>query len=153
MGLYSLIYLTHDEHVLMLYRNKKEIDINQNKWIGVGGKIEANEAPMAGAIREVKEETGIALEQLVARGVITFVYGDRLADYMFLYTAEVPTKAVIESDEGELKWIPRNEVMNLPMWEGDRYFLPPLLEEKTAYIEMKLIYNEHDELIDVTRFN
>lgn len=57
----TLCYLEKDGKYLMLYRNKKEKDPNVGKWIGVGGKIEADETPLACVIREVKEETGLKL--------------------------------------------------------------------------------------------
>lgn len=66
----SLVYLVKDNQYLMLLRNKKAHDINQNKWIGVGGKKEKNESFEECAIRETYEETGLKVHFLEHRGII-----------------------------------------------------------------------------------
>ena len=58
MRLSSLCYLEQNGKYLMMYRNKKSNDLNQGKWIGIGGKFEEGETPEECMIREVKEETG-----------------------------------------------------------------------------------------------
>ena len=73
MKLVTLCYIEKDHKYLMLYRNKKKDDLNQGKWIGVGGKFEANETPEECLIREVKEETGLTLTKYCYRGLVTFV--------------------------------------------------------------------------------
>ena len=68
----TLCYIEQDNSYLMLYRNKKENDLNEGKWVGVGGKFEKGESPEECLIREVKEETGFELSSFVLRGIITF---------------------------------------------------------------------------------
>ena len=50
-------YLKKDGKTLLLHRTKKQNDINEGKWIGIGGKIENGESPTQCAIREFFEET------------------------------------------------------------------------------------------------
>ena len=85
--------------------------------------------------REVKEETGLTLLDYKARGIVTFVYGENIVEYMHLFTSDRFEGEIIECDEGELTWVPISEVCNLPIWEGDKVFFG-LLEEKRK----RLIY-------------
>lgn len=123
----------------MLLRNKKKIDINKNKWIGVGGKFEADESPEECLLREVKEETGLTLTEYKMRGIITFISDEWETEYMYLYTAGKFEGNIMECDEGELKWIPKDELFDLNLWEGDKVFLKMLIEN-SPFFSMKLVY-------------
>ncbi len=83
----TLCYIEQDGKYLMLLRNKKKADINKNKWIGIGGKFEEGESPEECLLREVKEETGLILEEYRLRGIITFSSEGWGTEYMYLYTA------------------------------------------------------------------
>lgn len=147
----TLCYIEKDDAYLMLYRNKKKNDLNQGKWIGVGGKFEEGESPDECLCREVWEETGLKLSHYELRGFITFVSDEWGTEYMFLYTAdefegklpEANEQGRIPCAEGELMWIPKNEIMNLNLWEGDRHFLKKLLEDHDKFT-MKLQYHGDD---------
>ena len=128
-----------DNKYLMLLRNKKKIDINKNKWIGVGGKFEADESPEECLLREVKEETGLTLTEYKMRGIITFISDEWETEYMYLYTAGKFEGNIMECDEGELKWIPKDELFDLNLWEGDKVFLKMLIEN-SPFFSMKLVY-------------
>ena len=149
----TLCYIEKDNKYLMLHRVKKEHDINKDKYIGVGGHFEYGESPDDCLKREVMEETGLTLLSYKPRGIVTFIYGDentpedRVVEYMHLYTADETSGELIECSEGELVWIDKSEVYNLPVWEGDKIFFR-LLEEREDYFSLKLIYNEAGELIE-----
>lgn len=145
----TLCYIENKEtdQVLMLHRVKKINDVNHDKWIGVGGKCEENESPDECLLREVMEETGLELTAYSLRGIVTFVSDQCEGEYMFLYTADSFTGSLIDCDEGILEWIPRDKVMELPTWEGDRYFLEKLFSQDD-FFTMKLVY-EGDKLINV----
>ncbi|HHX36876.1 MAG TPA: 8-oxo-dGTP diphosphatase, partial [Clostridiaceae bacterium] len=130
---------------LMLHRIKKRVDVNRGKWIGVGGKFETNESPVDCLLREVKEETGLILERFSYRGIITFIYNNRPAEYMHLYTADRFSGTLKPCDEGELAWIPLTELEQLNLWEGDRIFLR-LLAEGYPPFSLKLVYHNDDLL-------
>ncbi len=148
MELTTLCYIEQNNKYLMLYRNKKENDINKGKWIGIGGHFEKNESPEDCLLREVKEETGLTLENYKLRGIITFVYNENDTEYMFLYTAKANcnTDNIKSCNEGELKWIDKSDVMSLNLWEGDRIFLD-LLNKDTDVFSLKLVYN-NDKLVN-----
>ncbi len=139
---------------LMLYRNKKENDPNEGKWIGVGGKFETGETPDECMLREVREETGLTLDSYHFCGVVHFISDVWEDEDMYLYraeAAETETEALPTCSEGELHWIPEEELPDLPMWEGDRLFLKPLLEGADE-INMTLRY-EGDKLVQDSHFS
>ncbi len=144
-----LCYIEHDGCYLMLHRNKKAHDLNGGKYIGVGGKLEAGESPEEALLREVKEETGLTLTHFTRRGLVTFVQGD-LTEYMFLFTADGFEGTLSDCTEGDLHWIPKSEMLSLPLWEGDREFLP-LLTRDGPYFSLKLVY-EGESLVQVCQY-
>lgn len=143
----SLCYIEKDDCYLMLLRNKKKVDENKGKWIGVGGHFEEGESPEECVIREVYEETGLTLTDYRFRGIVTFVSEEWGTDYMHLFTASGFSGELKDCDEGELRWIPKSEIMNLNLWEGDREFLKMLFDNE-AFFSMKLSY-VGDNLTDV----
>ena len=78
----TLCYIEQDDKYLLLHRVKKKNDINENKWIGVGGHFEAGESPDECLLREVFEETGLTLSSYKFRGIVTFLSDDDPAAYM-----------------------------------------------------------------------
>ena len=98
----TLCYIEQDGKYLMLYRNKKKNDINEGKWIGIGGKFEKNETPEQCLLREVYEETGLKLTSYRYRGLIHFIPDSAEPEDMYLYTADGFTGSMISCNEGEL---------------------------------------------------
>jgi 8-oxo-dGTP diphosphatase len=141
----TLCYIEHNGKVLMLFRNKKKKDINEGKWIGIGGKFKENESPEECMLREVYEETGIRLTNWKYRGIVTFVSDSCEGEYMHLFTATSDTDKVCDCKEGTLKWIEKTEILSLNMWEGDRVFLE-LLDKDERFFSLKLVY-KGDKLI------
>ena len=141
-----LCYLEKDHRYLMLFRNKKKKDINKQKWIGVGGHLENEETKEAALIREVKEETGFLIHSFNYRGEILFVYND-IKETMYLYTSSDFSGDMIDCNEGTLEWIDLDDVMSLDLWEGDRIFLPILMNTKD-FINLELYYQD-DKLVKV----
>ena len=225
----TLCYIEHEGHVLLLHRTKKEDDINEGKWIGVGGKFDEWESPEECLQREVREETGYALTSWRFRGIVTFLQEGWESEYMCLYTADdflVPARGefvdeagtadagdqrgefvdeagtargefvdeagtanagdqtamertaeqtaterslfdmipvglhpaftgkaadrwpVPECAEGELAWIAKEEIRDLPMWEGDRIFFD-LIDGDRDFFSLRLEYSG-DDLVSVS---
>ena len=114
MKMTTLCYIEQDGKYLMLHRTKKKNDINEGKWIGVGGHTEGSESPEDCLLREVKEETGLALTSYRFRALITFVSDQQEPEMMCLFTADAFTGDLITCNEGDLKWVDKSEVSNLP---------------------------------------
>lgn len=142
----TLCYIERGEQYLMLHRVKKKNDINQDKWVGVGGKFEDKESPEECLLREVKEETGLTLTSYQYRGLVTFVSDRWVTEYMHLFTADGFTGEMIECNEGNLEWVDKDKVKDLPIWTGDKIFLD-LLTKKVPFFSLKLSY-EGDTLVE-----
>ena len=136
----TLIYLEKNNQYLMLHRNKKENDLNEGFWIGVGGHVESGETPEQTIVREVKEETGLDLLSFKKRGLIYFK-NDDFEEEMYLYTSSDFKGDIISCNEGDLHWVDISKVMELPIWEGDKIFLKYLVDDE-PYFELKLIYKK-----------
>ena len=141
----SLCYIEKDGRYLMLHRTKKAGDENHDKWIGIGGKFEAGESPEDCMLREVREETGLSLDSWCFRGIVTFVSDEWGTEYMHLFTAHSFTGTLLDCDEGELKWVKKDRIPSLPIWEGDKIFLR-LLDERADFFSLKLCY-QGDKLV------
>ncbi len=147
MQITTLCYIEQDGKYLMLHRTKKKHDINENKWIGVGGHAEGTEGPEECLLREVKEETGLTLTSYRFRALITFVSDKQEPEMMCLFTADAFTGKLITCDEGELVWVDKREVPKLPTWEGDAIFLERLLADEERFFTLRLVY-EGDKLVE-----
>ncbi len=139
MRLTTLCYVERDGCWLMLHRVKKNADENAGKWIGIGGHLEENESPEECIRREAREEAGVELSDLRLRGIITFILPDWGNELTFLYTAKTDTAELPDCGEGVLEWVPIENVMSLPLWEGDKVFLPLLLSRQEPF-SLKLVY-------------
>ena len=144
----TLCYIQRGDDYLMLHRVRKQDDENRDKWIGIGGKLEEGESPEECLLREAREETGLTLTQYRYRGVITFLSGD-WGETMHLFTASGFTGQMTDCDEGVLEWIPRERLMALPMWQGDRIFLNLIANDHTPFFSLKLTY-EGERLVQAT---
>jgi 8-oxo-dGTP diphosphatase len=115
------------EHVLLVHRNARPGDLHAGKYNGLGGKLERDEDVASGMCRELREEAGIEVEALQLRGTISWPgfgkNGEDWFGFVFLITAfsgQVPTC----NAEGDLSWVSLRHLDELPMWPGDRHFLP-----------------------------
>ena len=142
----TLCYIENEDSYLMMHRVKKVNDINKDKWVGVGGHFEEGESPEECLLREVYEETGLNLTRFRLRGIVTFSTDVYPTEYMFLYTADSYDGEITECNEGNLEWVKKSDVYDLPIWEGDKIFFR-LLEEDVPVFSLKLRY-EGDKLVE-----
>ncbi|MEW6093734.1 MAG: 8-oxo-dGTP diphosphatase [Chloroflexota bacterium] len=144
MLLATLCYIKHNNHTLMVYRNKKPADIHAGKWNGLGGKFEPGETPEECVVREVREESGLEIADPRLHGLVMFpgFKGDDW--YVFVFTAAEFTGGLIESPEGELRWVPDEELESLPLWPSDRIFFQWMRQGK--FFSAKFVY-EGEEMI------
>ncbi len=125
----------------MVQRTKRAEDIHFGKWNGLGGKFEPGETPEECARREIKEESGLDVEQLTWKGLLTFPGFANDEDwYAFVFIA-IPSGGVLtEPEEGYLAWIDNNKLLDLNLWEGDRHFLPWI--DQPGFFSGKFNYKE-----------
>lgn len=135
----TLCYLEREGKYLMLHRVKKENDENRDKWIGIGGKFEPGETPFDCVKREFLEETGLILRAPRYRGIVTFVSDVWEDENMHLFTADDCEGTLTDCDEGDLEWVEKDRVADLPIWEGDRIFLS-LLAADAPFFNLTLVY-------------
>lgn len=140
MGTLAYVLDVENRTVLMVHRNARSDDQHLGKWNGLGGKIEPHEDAAASVRRELTEEAGIDILSMSLRGTVSWPgfgpHGEDWFGLIFLVTkwrGEPPTS----NPEGDLHWIPLERILracssnleessaaDLPMWEGDRYFIP-----------------------------
>jgi 8-oxo-dGTP diphosphatase len=141
MKLATLCYLKKNGKTLMLHRVKRADDIHRGKWNGLGGKMHMGETPEECVIREVKEESGLAVKNPSLRGVLTFpAFKDEEDWYAYVFIAAEFSGELIDSDEGRLEWIEDEKIYQLPLWEGDPIFLKWLDEGR--FFSAKFVYQE-----------
>jgi len=139
----TLCYVEQDGKYLMLHRVKKKDDVNQDKWVGIGGKFEDKESPEDCVLREALEETGLVLEKPSYRGIVTFISDRFPTEWMHLFTASSFHGSLKDCDEGNLEWVEKEKIASLPLWEGDKIFLR-LLDENVPFFSLKLRYEGND---------
>ncbi len=112
---------------LLIHRNTRPDDLHLGKYNGLGGKLEPGEDIVAGLKREVREEAGLECEEILLRGTISWPgFGKGGEDWFgFIFRVDrFRGTPFTDNPEGTLAWVPVEEVLTLPLWEGDHYFLP-----------------------------
>ena len=135
----TLCHIEKDGKYLMLHRIKKHNDLNQDKWVGIGGKFEDKESPEECNKREVFEETGLTVDKCRYCGIVTFVSDKWETEYMHIFHTKEFKGELKECDEGVLEWVDIKRLYSLPIWEGDKIFLR-LIEQNAPFFSLKLEY-------------
>ncbi|MFS1664139.1 NUDIX hydrolase [Streptococcus sp. zg-JUN1979] len=147
----TICYIDNGRELLLLHRNKKPNDVHEGKWISVGGKLEPGESPDECAKREILEETHLKVTEMDFRGVITFPNFTPETDwytYVFKVTGfEGELISDEESREGTLSWVPYDEVLTKPTWEGD-YALFKWILDDVPFFSAKFSYDDKQRLVD-----
>ena len=140
MILSTVCYIEKEGKYLMLHRTKKQNDINKEKWLGIGGKFEDKESPEDCIIREVKEETGLILNSVKLRGMLTFINTICETEYIYIFTSDDFTGNLIECNEGDLQWVEKDKVTSLNLWEGDKIIIEKI-KENSPFFTIKYKYD------------
>ncbi|MDW8243035.1 MAG: 8-oxo-dGTP diphosphatase [Thermogemmata sp.] len=122
------------QQVLLVHRNARSHDPHYGKYNGLGGKLQADEDIIKGICREIREEAGIECEELELAGTISWPgFGPAGEDWFgFVFRIwQFRGQPWQRNPEGTLHWVPVTQVLTLPLWEGDRYFLPLVLTAGT----------------------
>ena len=141
MQLATLCYVKNNNKTLMIHRVKKENDMHEGKWNGLGGKFMPGETPEQCVIREVEEECGLKIKNPVLKGFLTFPKFSKNVDwYVFVYEAFDFSGEIIESNEGNLEWINDEELNELNLWDGDKQFFKWMSENR--FFSAQFYYND-----------
>jgi 8-oxo-dGTP diphosphatase len=125
----TLAYLLSQDgrRVLLIHRNRRPGDAHSGKYNGLGGKLEPGEDVVAGMRREVREESGLECEKIELRGTINWpgfgLHGEDWFGFVFRVDRWSGTPRT-DNPEGDLEWVDIERLPSLPLWEGDRFFLP-----------------------------
>ncbi|WP_052554023.1 NUDIX hydrolase [Gemmata sp. SH-PL17] len=121
------VFSPDGRRVLMIHRNARPDDAHLGKYNGLGGKLEPGEDVVAGMKREIREEAGIECDAVQLAGTISWPgFGKRGEDWFgFIFRIEQFSGAPLSANaEGALEWVEVDRVSTLPLWDGDRFFLP-----------------------------
>ncbi|MBV2209971.1 MAG: 8-oxo-dGTP diphosphatase [Thermomonas sp.] len=113
--------------VLMIHRNARPDDLHLGKYNGLGGKMEPNEDVLACMKREIREEAGVECTSLTLRGTLSWPgFGKQGEDWLgFIFIIDNYTGTPLKKNpEGTLEWVERDRLLDLPLWDGDRLFVP-----------------------------
>ena len=125
----GFVHDTVRDRVLLIHRGRRPGDAHAGKVNGLGGKLETEESIPQGMRREIREESGIEVVRMEFRGSVNWPgFGKGGEDWLgFLFRITAWTgEPLTETEEGELRWHPLADLLggDLPMWEGDRHFIP-----------------------------
>ena len=113
--------------VLLIRRDRRPDDPHFGKYNGLGGKLDRGEDVVAGLRREVREESGLECQELVLRGTVSWPGFGRHGEDWFGFVFRVDRyrgAPHADNPEGTLEWVELDRLLALPLWEGDRHFLP-----------------------------
>lgn len=147
----TLCYLTKGDEVLFIVKGdtpKNQKNMNAGKYLGVGGHMEEGETPYECALREIYEETSIDeadIKDFSLRGICSFINSKCDDETMYVYLGEYigdKNPCPGSCDEGVLTWVKKENIKNIPTWEGDKVIFEELLNPiNTRVFELKLIYD------------
>lgn len=121
----------------ILVQDRKKPD-----WPGLcfpGGHVEPGESFVESVIREVREETGLTIENPILCGTKQFQTEDGERYVVLLYRASRYSGELRSSDEGEVFWIPRDQLsqhkLSIDMEDMVKVFESDTLSEFYYYLE------------------
>jgi 8-oxo-dGTP diphosphatase len=127
------VFSPDGRRVLMIHRNSRPDDLHIGKYNGLGGKLDVGENVVSGFRREVREEAGIDCEEVELAGTISWPgFGKRGEDWFgFIFRVLRFSGSPLDANpEGELEWVELDRLASLPLWDGDQFFLPLVLDRK-----------------------
>lgn len=148
--------------LLMIRRNRRTDDDHFGKVNGLGGKVDPDEDIVASLRREVREEAGVELTSVALRGTITWTnFGPRHEQWLgFVFLADAWDGVPLGSnEEGDLEWVPVSRLLlacdedpsvrasaDLPMWSGDRFFVPLVFDDDPRAFHGAMPYDGEDPI-------
>lgn len=144
----TLCFVMHGHDILMLKRAPAR-RVFPNKYNGVGGHIERGEDPLSGAVREIREETGLSVRNVMFCGVSHIDAGQATGILLMIFRAEADSRAFVDGAEGTLHWVPRTEVLDLDLVEDLPAVLPRVLSMAPGVppFFLHLSYDDADRVV------
>jgi 8-oxo-dGTP diphosphatase len=147
IGTLGYILSPDGKKTLLVHRNARNDDAHFGKFNGLGGKMHPHEDIVSCMKREIREEAGIECEQLVLRGTINWTGfgpgGEDWLGFIFLIPA-FSGEPFEKNEEGVLLWQPVNTLLELPMWEGDRFFIPLVFDDDNRVFHGHMPYKDSE---------
>lgn len=134
---------------LMVHRNKRKEDQHLGKFNGLGGKMVPEESIYECLEREIYEEAGITCQNVKLRGTINWTGFGPNGENWFGFIFRVDSFTGIpkaSNEEGDLVWVNVDRIMDLPMWEGDRFFLPLVFDDDSRVFHGFMPYDNERPL-------
>lgn len=138
--------LINNEQILLIKKPRRG-------WYAIpGGKMEQNETIKEAAIREFREETALHVKEPKLAGAFTFsIFSEKKIKeewMMFTFISEDYHGQLTDyCKEGDLEWVPLNQIHTLPMAEGDLKIFQHILTSKEV-LYGSFSYTADDELLD-----
>ena len=143
----TLGYILSEDHsrILLIHRNQRQDDLHLDKYNGLGGKMLPDEDVVTCLRREIFEESGLECKEMVLRGTINWTgFGPDGEDWLgFIFRIDrFSGDPFTSNEEGELSWVDLGDLDKLPMWEGDRYFLPLVFDNDPRIFHGHMPYKD-----------
>ena len=149
VGTLGYIVSPDRSETLLIHRNSREDDDHYGKYNGLGGKMEPDEDVVTCMKREIHEEAGIEVVSLSLRGTVNWTgfgpNGENWLGFVFRIDS-FRGDPVASNPEGDLAWHPTDRIMELPMWEGDRHFLPMVFDDDERVFHGYMPYADQQPL-------
>ncbi len=149
IGTLGFILSPDQDRVLMVHRNRRPDDDHYGKYNGLGGKMRFNEDVKSCLEREIREEAGLECLSMRLRGTINWTgFGPREESWLgFIFIIDrfsgTPPE---ENEEGRLEWVKIKRIPQLPMWEGDRCFIPLVFDDDPRPFHGYMPYDDNKML-------
>lgn len=144
VGTLGYILSADRKKTLLVHRTARSDDQHLGKYNGLGGKMEPGEDVICCMQREILEESGLICKAMQLRGTINWTgfgpNGEDWLGFIFLIT-EFSGTPKDRNEEGTLDWYPLKGLLDLPMWEGDRFFLPLVFDDDPRLFHGYMPYN------------
>jgi len=133
------------QRILMIHRNRRPEDAHFGKYNGLGGKLDAREDVVSGLQREIREESGLECDEIKLRGTISWPGFGKGGEDWFGFIFRIDRwhgSPKADNPEGSLEWVSIDGILELPLWEGDRYFLPLVFEKSDRQFHGVMPYHD-----------
>lgn len=149
--LFTQIYALRAGRVLLL---KEEEGPNQGLWNAPGGKVDSGESPYEGALRVLREESGLLANTLFLRGILTYIFQETSdTSIHFIYASNDLSGELSPKDRrGAVSWQHLHRVFDLPMPESDKKYFPSVINLNLPIYQSKLILDSGGKVTEIVEY-